>query len=110
MTTDPKTDVDISPIVVSEIVVDGRRLVAKEPLRFEVTFDDDEVEPLYELEGPLGIYLFAETRELLIDMLYDVLGVMWRDFAEGDPAGLSSDAQHLGEELRHRFASVAGAA
>ena len=49
-------------------------------------------------------------RELLLDMLHDVSEVMWRDFAEGDPAGLSGDAQDLGEELRHRFAGVAGAA
>ena len=51
VTTDPKTEVDESPIVVSEIVVDGRRLVAREPLRFEVEFDDDVEEPLFTLEG-----------------------------------------------------------
>ena len=102
--------VDTSPIVVTEIVVDGRCLVAREPLRYEVTFDDNEDEPLYELEGPFDMYLFAETRELLIDVLYDTLEVFWRDFATGDPAGLTGAAQRLGQELRERFVGDLGAA
>lgn len=101
--------VDVSPIIVTEIVVDGRRLVAKQPIRYEVVFEDDAEEPLYKLEGEFDMYLFAETREILIDMLHDVLEVLWQDFAEADLAELSGRAQELGEELRRRFGGVASA-
>ncbi len=108
VTSDRKAEVDLRPIVVSEIVVDGERLVAREPLEFEVSFDAEEA--IYDLEGPLRIYLFAETREVLDDMLHDVLEVMWRDFAAGEHQKLSGDAQKIGRELRKRFAGVGSAA
>ena len=108
VTTDPQVEVDESPIVVSEIVVDGRRLAAVEPLRFEVTFDAEV--PVFDLEGPLGIYLFAETRELLIDILEDELEIFWRDFATGDQSNLDGGAQRLGAEMRRIFVEASDAA
>lgn len=108
VTTDPKTEVDESPIVVTEIVVEGVRLAAKESLRFEVNYDPED--EIYDLEGPLGIYLFAETRELLLDVLLDDLQILWRDFAVGDQSNLDGSAQRLGAEMRQLFADSTYAA
>ena len=110
VTTDPKTDVDISPIVVTEIVVDGRRLVAREPLRFEVTYEEEDGEAFFALEGEFGITLAAEMREELEDILEDTLHVFWREFAQEDPGRMTSGAWKLREELLQRFTDVRNAA
>lgn len=110
VTTEPESPVDVSPIVINEIVVDGQRLVAKEPLRFEVSYDTKDPEPFFLLEGPLDIILFAETRELLIDVLEDDLEILWRDFAVGDQSRLDGSAQRLGAEMRRVFLKASDAA
>ena len=108
VTTDPRAKVDESPIVISEIEVDGVRLVAAEPLKFVVEFDADV--PVFDLEGPLNVYLFSETRELLRDMLEDHLEWLWRAFAVGDQSKLDGTALRLGEEMRRIFARASNAA
>lgn len=110
VTIDPKTPVDVSPIVVREIVVEGRRLAAREPLRFEVSLNSEDPEPFLLLEGPLDIILFAETREQLIDGLEDELEILWRDFAVGDQSRLDGSAQRLGAEMRGLFLRATDAA
>lgn len=108
VSTDPEAGVDVSPIVVTEIEVDGVRLVAREPLQFEVSFDAEQA--TYDVEGPLGIYQFAETRELLLDILIDDLQIFWRDFAVGDQSAITGDAQRIGAEMRRVFAKAPDAA
>lgn len=110
VTTDPKTPVDLSPIVISEIVVEGRRLVATPPLRFDVVFEPDDDEPLFTIEGEFDIIEYATSREMLIDVLYDTLEIMWRDFVGADPAKISPRAHELGVALNRRFGDVVGAA
>ena len=110
MTTDPQVEVDESPIVVSEIVVDGRRLAAVEPLRFEVTFAEAEGEAFFALEGEFGITLAAETRAELEDILEDTLQVFWREYAQDDPGRMTSGARKLRDELLRRFTEVRNAA
>ena len=108
VTSDREAKVDVSPIVVSEIEVDGVRLVAKELLEFEVKFDAEV--PVFDLEGPFNIYLFAETRKLLLDILEDHLEWLWRAFAVGEQSKLDGAAQRLGEEMRRTFARATDAA
>lgn len=108
VSTDPEAKADVSPMVITEIEVDGVRLVAREPLRFEVSFDAEEA--VYDVEGPLDIYQFAETRELLLDILIDDLQIFWRDFAVGDQSVISGDAQRIGAEMRRIFAKSFDAA
>ena len=112
VSTDPAkpASVDDSPIIVTEIVVDGRRLVAKEPIRYEVKYDHDDQEPLYTLEGEFDIYEYAFSREMLIDVLHDTLEIMWQDFVEGDPSTNSPRARELGAALGQRFEDAGGAA
>ena len=103
VTTDPRAKVDESPIVISEIEVDGVRLVAKEPMSYKVTFVADTSEPFYEIEGPPDILLFAETRELLLDVLEDDLQFLWRRFAVGEQSNLDGMAKRVGAEMRRLF-------
>ena len=94
------TGVDESPIVVTKIVVDGRCLVAREPLRFEVTFENDDEGPWYELAGPFEIVLGASSPTELRDLLGEELEFLWHVYAEAEPSTLSPGAQRLGEALR----------
>ena len=110
VTTDPKAGMDVSPIVVTEIVVDGRRLVAREPLRFEVTYEEEDGEAFFALEGAFGVTLVAETREELKDIMEDTLEVFWREFAQENPGRMTSGAWKLREELLQRFTEVRNAA
>ena len=110
VTSDREAKVDVSPIVVSEIEVDGVRLVAKNPLRYEVVYEDDAEEPLFTLEGEFDIIEYAFSRDMLIDVLHDSLEIMWRDFVGADPAKVSPRAYQLGVELSRRFEDATGAA
>ena len=86
---------------VTEVVCGDVRYVANPPLHFDVTFD--QTDALYDLEGPFGILLWAETREDLADALQAELRLPLEDYAEGDPARLASDAKKLRRQLRDRF-------
>ncbi len=110
VTTDPNTEVDESPIVVTEIVVDGRRLVATEPVRYEVAFDDDDEEPLYTLEGEFDVILAAPTRKELEVMIEDEFAFLWQQYVLAEPAQLAPGAAQLGADLRNRFADESDAA
>ena len=56
-TTDRKTTVDESPIVVTGIVVDRHRYVAFEPLKFEGALAIDGMEPLFMLEDEFDRFI-----------------------------------------------------
>ena len=90
-----------TPMEVTEVVRGDVRYVANPPLRFNVTFD--QADALYDLEGPFGILLWAETRDDLADALQAELRLLLEDYAEGDPARLAYDAKKLREQLRERF-------
>ena len=100
--------VDERPVVIDSFSVDGRLYRTSEPLSFAVRYDREE--GLFFLEGEYRILLWAETRELLLDVLDDELWYLWTRFAEGEPEELTEGAQRLGEELRARFKLVTDAA
>ncbi len=104
VTTDPESPIDVSPIVVNEIVVDGQRLVAKEPLRFDVEYTLDEGEPLFVLNGDFGLTCWAESRSALVEALAESLELYWQEFAEADREELAPKAQELRLQLRERLA------
>lgn len=109
LSTDQHTEVDLSPLVLAEIEVDGIRLAATEPIRFDVVLEDDEVEPLFVIEGEFDIILAAPTRAELVVMLEDELAFLWEHFAQGDPAHLDLQAVQLGRDLRKRFTEPSSA-
>ena len=98
---DEGSEVDESAMEVAEVVYQNVRHVTTPQLRFNVTFD--KADALYDLEGPFGVMLSADSREDLADALEAELNLLFADYAEGDPAHLSSDAKKLRDEIRGRF-------
>ena len=98
---DEVSEVDESPMEVAEVVYQNVRYVTAPPLRFNVTFD--KADALYDLQGPFDVMLSALSREDLADALKAELNLLFADYAEGDPARLSSDAKELRDEIRGRF-------
>ena len=98
---DEVAEVDENPMIIEEIVYGNVRYSAKTPLCFDVAFH--RADALYDLEGPFGIMLSAESREDLADALEAELQLLLTDYAEGDPAQMSSGARELREQLRSRF-------
>ena len=98
---DEVAEVDESPMQVDELVYRNVRYVATTPLRFDVTFH--RADALYDLQGPFDVLLWADSREDLADALEAELNMLFEDYAEGDPAHLSSDAKKLRDQIRGRF-------
>ena len=96
VTTDSVPPVDVSPILVSEIIVNGRRLVAEESLCVAVECVLDEGEPLFLLSGEFGITCWAET-------LMESLELYWEEFTESEPDQLASQAQEIRRQMRSRL-------
>ena len=92
---------DESPIEIGVVAIDDVRYAATPPLRFEVAFDPRS--GLNEVAGEFGILLSCSTRAELEDALNDTLAMLWREYAEEDPATLSPKAVALRSELRARF-------
>ena len=106
--TTPASAIDLSPMIFTEFVSEGRRYRTTEPLVF--TFDYAEDDGIYLFEGEYNIISGAETREEAWDMIDDSLEWMWREYAEADPAGMDGVAVEFGAELRARFKLVTDAA
>lgn len=106
--TTPASEIDVSPMVFTEFVSDGRLYRTDEPLIFTTEYlDEDE---MYLIEGEFEIALWATTRAEVWDMLSETVDWMWRELAEGDPAVLGSVTLEKGAKLRERFTLVTDAA
>ncbi len=102
--TTPASEIDVSPMIFTEFVLGDRRFRTDEPLVFEVSYMEES--EMYLIEGEYHTILWGETREIAYDVLLDHFECAWRDFAEGDPAGLDGVAADFGVELRRRFKLV----
>ena len=89
--------------------MEGRRLVAREPLRYPVTRWEHENGTLYTLEGEFDIFEYGFSREMLVNLLNDTLEWMWREFVGVDQSQVSPRACELGVALGRRFASGSSA-
>ncbi len=106
--TTPASEIDVSPMVFTEFVSNGRRYRTEEPLVFTTEYlDEDE---MYLIEGEFDIALWAPTREKVWDMLIETMDWMWRELAEGDPELLARVPLEQGAQLRERFTLVPDAA
>lgn len=102
--TTPTSDIDVSPMVFTEFVSNGRRYRTDRPLVFTTEYlDEDE---MYLIEGEFEIALWAPTREAVWDMLTETMDWMWRVLVEGDPEVLGSVPLAQGAKLRERFTLV----
>lgn len=100
--------IDESPIVRRSFTVGETRCVAAPPLQFAVVFDRDA--ETHELSGEFDIVLSAPTRAELEEMLAETLELLWREYAEEDPAALSPKAANLRAQLRARITAEHDAA
>ena len=107
--TTPASEVDVSPMIFTEFVSDGRRYRTEEPLVFTFEYSEEGGVGLYLFEGEYNIMYGAETREECWDIIDDSLAVLWREIAECDPGLLDGVAQDLAAELRRRFQLVTDA-
>ena len=98
---DEVVEVDESPMEICEFFHRNVRYLANPPLCFDVTFD--QADELYDLQGHFGIFIWAESRDDLKHALDAELDLLLAEYAQGDPARMSSDARKLREEVRRRF-------
>ena len=108
--TTPASAIDLSPMIFTEFVSDGRRYRTDKPLVFTFEYSEEDGVGLYLFEGEYSIMHGAETREECWDMIDDSLSWLWREYAEGDPTGMDGVAVEFGAELRERFKLVTDAA
>ena len=104
----PASNVDVSPMVFTEFVSNGRRYRTDRPLVFSVEYlDEDE---MYLIEGEFEIALWAPTRDEVWLMLIETMDWMWRHVAEAAPEVLGRVSLEMGSKLRERFMLVTDAA
>ncbi len=108
--TTPASEVDVSPMVFTEFVSNGRRYRTTNPLIFTIEYVEEDGEGLFLFEGEYNIISGAYSREEAWDMIDDYLGFLWRQLAEGDPTHMDGVAVQRGAELRARFKLVTDAA
>ena len=105
----PASDIDVSPMVFTEFVSEGKRYRTEQPLVFTFEYAEEDGVGLYLFEGEYNIISGAYSREECWDIIDDSLGVMWRHLAEGDPERMDGVAVERGAELRARFTLVTDA-
>jgi len=102
---DEVLEVDESPIEIAMFDWNGLTLRAQEPPSFNVSFDNEL--QAYELTGPFGVTIYAETQPQLEMRLQEELSLLWREYALAEPESLTIAAQNLREDLLSTFKEVA---
>ena len=105
--TTPASDIDVSPMIFTEFVSNGKRYRTERPLVFMFEYSEEDGVGLYLFEGEYNIMHGAETREECWDLIDDSLSWLWREYAESSSEKMTLGAQELGQELRQRFHLVA---
>ena len=108
--TTPASEIDVSPMIFTEFVSEGRRYRTDRPLVFKFEYVEEDGVGLYLYEGEYNIMHGAETREECWDLIDDTLGFLWRELAEGNQDRMDGVAIERGAELRARFQLVTDAA
>jgi len=87
--------VDLSPILLKEVSWDNSNLRLKNPIQL-TPYMDEESHQLYVVEEPrIGLYVFAYTRENLMDEINEQITMMWEEYAKADSEDLTEDANQL---------------
>jgi hypothetical protein len=104
--TTPASDVDVSPMVFTEFVCNGRRYRTDRPLVFTFEYAEEDGVGIYLFEGEYNIISGAHSREEAGDMIDDTLDFLWREYAEISSVKMTLGAKALGQDLRRRFQLV----
>ena len=97
-------EVDESPIEIRQLAVGDSRYRIEPLLRFEVSFNRDDL--LYDLDGEFEVKLSAEARPELEDALDESLVMLWTEYAQEHPSRLSPKAQELRKKLLEMFREI----
>lgn len=96
------SEVDDSPVEIDSFIYSEKKLIAKEPVIFEVEFDPEE--ELYFAEGRFGIFESGQTREELEANILIALSFVWKQYViSGEDVQLSADAHALRREMQDVF-------
>jgi hypothetical protein len=98
--------VDLSPLKIQSVEIEGGRLEPREALEFTPSLDK-ATSQLYEVtDEVLGIDASSHTREGLIEAIHDEIRFLWLSYAKEDPVRLAPSAQDLAARLRAEFNEV----
>jgi len=103
----PASDIDLSPMVFTEFVSNGKRYHTDRPLVFKVSYLEEE--EVYLIEGEFHTILWGATREEAWNVLIDDFDWKWRRIAEADPEELAPFYAEMRAVLRQRFSPVSHA-
>lgn len=89
----------IDPICLHSICVDGLKLRFKSEILLRPFYDDSGNHVCIKHDAH-SIYLFASTREELIDIVKEHYAFLWEEYVLADPDTLSPKALALAENLK----------
>jgi len=98
--------VDLAPMTFDRIEWFGRQLVIDPPLTLEPSMDEDSGQLFILTDASLGIDVFAQTREGVVDELAEQLLFQWDTYAHEDPGRLTPGALRLREAMLARIREV----
>lgn len=90
--------VDLTPIIVPGIEALGLELM--EPLELQPSLDTESQQFLVVSHSDIGLDVFAQTRDLLIDEIQEQMAMLWLEYACADSETLDVTAQALKNNLR----------
>lgn len=99
---DAVIEVELSPLTLESLSLNGLALRANRPIKFEVELDPDD-QLFVARSDELHLHAFAETREELEHAIYDELVVLWREYALADDETLTAEARELKRSLLELF-------
>jgi hypothetical protein len=98
--------VDLSAIIIKEFDWNERRFILDKSLNL-VPYLDEETQQLMIVEEPeLDIYVFAQTREQLVQEISEQLAFMWDTYAMALEESLTADAVKLSSNLKQKLREV----
>lgn len=100
-------EVDDSPIEIFHLEVGKQTIKPKIPMSIPVQFNQELGQ--YDLDGPFGIVLGAETRPEIETQLFLELAMLWREYVKTPDNMFTSAARSLRDELIASFEVVTDA-
>ncbi len=91
-------DLDLSPLLLSEVSVRGERLRARQTLELVPTLSEDEQLVCLAYE-PWSLDVFAPTRTELVVEAKEQLLVLWREYVQASDDVLSEPARRVKRQL-----------
>lgn len=98
--------VDLSPLTFEAVLRNGRLLVMKTPLVLSPALDAETNQYLEVGDPSLGLQVFANNREILVEEIEEQLFMLWDEYALAEPETLVEAAQQVQKALLERIEEV----